>query len=107
MEKKKSEEISKEMDIQTVAALSKLTLTEQEKVSLEMELCRMLKLCRELQITDTLGVPETAYVEPVVNVLREDENACSLSRAALLQNAPKQKDGCYFVPQVIRQEGTK
>lgn len=88
-------------DTAKVARLARLKLTDAELESFTSQLGRILDY---VAILDELNVDD---VEPMVhavelsNVLRPDELAPSLPRAAALQNAPK-TDGKYFlVPAII------
>lgn len=88
-------------DTAKVARLARLKLTGAELESFTSQLGRILDY---VAILDELNVDD---VEPMVhavelsNVLRPDELAPSLPRAAALQNAPK-TDGKYFlVPAII------
>ena len=50
-----------------------------------------------------LELPEGLDTDEAIALseLREDEEKPSLTREAVLMNAPKQKDGCYVTPLVV------
>ena len=61
----------------------------------------MIGYVDQLAELDTDGVEPMSHVFPLVNVLREDEVKPSMARELILQNAPKQKDGCFLVPKTV------
>ena len=84
-----------------VAALSRLTLSPEEKAAMKQELSAIVAFADQLQAIDTTGVEPTAHVLPVQNVFREDDVRPSLERERLLANAPQQAGGCVLVPRVV------
>lgn len=91
----------KRVDVKKVARLSKLALTGQEEQAMERELSAIIAFADQLAEIDTAGVPPTAHVIPMQNVLRKDEVQPSMHREQLLENAPSAQDGYLMVPQVI------
>lgn len=90
-----------EMSVQQVAALAKLSLSEEAESRLQSELNDMLTFAQALQTVDTTGVQPTLHVVPVKNVLREDIPAPSTPRELLMQNAPAVVDGYVAVPKTF------
>jgi len=88
-------------DVEYVANLAKLRLTEKEKVAFQRELDKILEYMDQLNEVDTGNVPVTSLVIPQQNVLREDEVLPSLSADQALANAPRSEDGFFRVPRVI------
>lgn len=93
-------EISKEQ-LEHVAKLAKLNLTEEEKRRFPKDLGNMIEFVNKLNSVDTEGVQPTAHVIPINNVFREDEDRPSFDRELILKNAPSKKDGCISVPKVV------
>ena len=92
--------ISRE-EVEHVAFLARLGLTEEEKQTLQEQLSAILEHMRTLNELDTSLIPPTAQVIPLRNVMRPDEPLSSLPRDAVLQNAPD-RDGDFFrVPHVL------
>ena len=89
------------IDVDKVAALSRLTLSPEEKAAMKQELSAIVAFADQLQAIDTTGVEPTAHVLPVQNVFREDDVRPSLERERLLANAPQQAGGCVLVPRVV------
>ena len=88
-------------DLQKVAKLARLRLTEPEKTRLVTDLNQMLAYVATLGELDTIHVEPTAHVLPLANVFRPDEPTQSLSQEAALANAPKSGHGHFRVPKVI------
>ena len=88
-------------DVEYVAKLAKLQLTEEEKVTFQPELDKIVEYMDQLNEVDTENVPVTSHVIPLQNILREDKVLPSLSADQALANAPKSEDGFLRVPRVI------
>jgi aspartyl-tRNA(Asn)/glutamyl-tRNA(Gln) amidotransferase subunit C len=65
------------------------------------ELGQIVSFVEQLQAVDVDDVAPTDQVTGLVDVWREDEVRPSLSREALLANAPAQKDGYIMVKRVL------
>ena len=97
-------------DVQYVAGLANLELTDDEQARMEKDLNSILGYIDQLSELDTSNVEPMAQVMQVaaatntnnaVESLRDDELRECLPRAAVLENAP-QTDGAFFrVPKVI------
>jgi len=90
--------------VEHVADLAQLALTDEEKERFSEQLSSILEYAERLQALDTGDIPPTASVLPLKNVMREDEVRPSLPREEAMQNAPDQSDGYFVVPVVL--EGT-
>ncbi len=84
-----------------VAALARLDLTDAERERLRGELGRILEAFQVLDTLDTSGIPPTAQVIPLGNVERGDTVADPLPRGQVLRNAPRVEDGQIRVPPVL------
>ena len=89
------------IDVKSVMNLSKLTLQKEQEQQLLGGMREMVSFANELAEIDTERVSPAAHIVPLRNVLRQDTASPSFDRGLLLVNAPQQKDGCYFVPQVV------
>ncbi|WP_366972150.1 Asp-tRNA(Asn)/Glu-tRNA(Gln) amidotransferase subunit GatC [Thermoflexus sp.] len=92
--------ISRE-EVEHIAELAKLALTEEEKTLYAEQLSAILEYFRQLQEVDTSGIPPTATVLPIRNVFRPDEPGEPMPREELLRNAPAQADGCFQVQPIL------
>lgn len=84
-------------DVEHVAALARLGLTQDEKERLRDQLSSILEHINALEELDTAAIPPTAQVITLTNVMRPDEVRPSLSRESVLANAPRQSDGFFEV----------
>ena len=84
-----------------VEILAKLELTGEERRQAKADMSRMLDYIDQLNELDTEGVEPMTHIFPVSNVFREDEEENRWSREAILENAPKQKDGFFQVPKTV------
>ncbi|MCS6861399.1 MAG: Asp-tRNA(Asn)/Glu-tRNA(Gln) amidotransferase subunit GatC [Abditibacteriales bacterium] len=89
--------------VEHVALLARLELSEEEKERYMHELNQILEHFEALQRLDTENVPPTSHAIPMTNVLREDVVRPSLPREAVLQNAPDAAEGCFRVPRVVEE----
>ena len=93
--------ITKELT-QRIAHLARMTLAEEEKERMSAQLEDILG---NMTVLDRLRLDEESEGRERVNVLRPDEVADSMDRAALLDNAP-QTDGEYvLVPGAMSRGG--
>ncbi len=88
-------------DVEYVANLAKLELSEEEKKRFQKELDNIITYIDQLNELDTENVPITSHVALLQNVFREDKVLPSLSPDQALANAPEKKDGFFRVPRVI------
>ncbi len=75
-------------DVEHVAKLARLALTEDEKRLYTDQLSRILEYFAQLNAVNTDGVEPMSHALPVVNVLREDVVETPPGHAALLATAP-------------------
>ena len=88
-------------DVEHVAALARLGLSEAEKSQLRDQLSSILGHIASLDDLDTAAISPTAQVVALSNVMRLDEVRPSLPREALLANAPRQADGFFEVHAIL------
>jgi aspartyl-tRNA(Asn)/glutamyl-tRNA(Gln) amidotransferase subunit C len=88
-------------EVEYVADLAKLELSEEEKRRFQNELDNIIKYVDQLNQLDTENVPITSHVALLQNVFREDKVLPSLSPDQALANAPEKKEGFFGVPRVI------
>ena len=88
-------------DVEHVAKLARLELSEDEKIKYAGQLNAILKYAEKLNELETDDVPPTSHVLKLANVLREDSNRPSLPIEQALLNAPEEEDGQFRVPAVL------
>lgn len=87
--------------VEHIAALARLSLSEEEKALYQEQLSAILEHFARLQELDTGGISPTATVLPLRNVMRADEAHPTLPREDILANAPAAENGCFRVPAVL------
>ena len=93
-----------EIDIEHVARLARLELTDEEKTRLREQLGVILEAAAKVSEVATDDVPPTAYAIARSNVLRPDEITPSLTTDEVLSNAPEVEDDRFKVPRVVEVE---
>lgn len=90
-------------DVEKIARLSRLSLTEAEKAQNLKELNDIFSLVEKMQTVDTDGIEPMAHPHEVALRLREDA-VTETDRAAEYQAvAPEVRNRLYIVPQVIEE----
>jgi aspartyl-tRNA(Asn)/glutamyl-tRNA(Gln) amidotransferase subunit C len=87
--------------VEHIAELARLALTEAEKARYQEQLSAILEYAERLQAVDTSAIPPTATVLPLRNVLRADEARDSLPRGEVLFNAPQIEADCFRVQAIL------
>jgi aspartyl-tRNA(Asn)/glutamyl-tRNA(Gln) amidotransferase subunit C len=93
-----------EIDIDHVARLARLELSDDEKSKLREQLGVILEAAARVQEAAAADVPPTSYAIPRSNVLRPDEPRDSLSRDESLAGAPEVEADRFKVPRIVEQE---
>ena len=91
-------------DVEHVAQLARLALSEDEIVSLSEELGAILDYAAQVSALDTHDVLPTAHPLPLVNVFRPDEARPGLPRDEILAAAPDAQDNRFRVPRILGEE---
>jgi aspartyl-tRNA(Asn)/glutamyl-tRNA(Gln) amidotransferase subunit C len=93
-----------EIDIEHVARLARLELTDEEKARLREQLRAILEHAAKVGEVAARDVPPTAYAIPRSNVMRPDEVTPSLPLGEVLANAPEVEDDRFKVPRIVEIE---
>ena len=88
-------------DVEKIAVLARLAVSEGEKDRYAQDLSNILHLVEELNAVDTAGVTPTAHPLHMVQRLRPDTPNEPNQRELFQQLAPATADGLYLVPKVI------
>ena len=88
-------------DVEHVAHLARLGLTDDELARLEGQLNHILDQYAILARLDTDDIAPTAQTIELENILRDDVSQPSLPVTDLLRNAARTEGGFVAVPQVI------
>ncbi|OEY65214.1 Asp-tRNA(Asn)/Glu-tRNA(Gln) amidotransferase subunit GatC [Marinobacter sp. X15-166B] len=92
--------ISRE-DIEKVAVLARIQVTDEQIAGLETDLGNILNLVDQLQAADTDAVEPLAHPLDAVQHLRADVVSETDQRDAFQALAPATEEGLYLVPRVI------
>ena len=93
-----------EIDIEHVARLARLNLTDEEKTRLRAQLGVILEHAARVQEVAADDVPPTAQAVPRANVLRPDIVEPGLTHEEALSNAPEEEAGRFKVPRIVEAE---
>lgn len=88
-------------DVQHVANLARLGLSDDEVSQLREELSSILGHIEVLHQIDTESISPTAQVNSLFNVMRDDVVQPSLSQAQVMANAPQEREGFLEVKAVL------
>ena len=87
-------------DVEHVAKLARLELTEAEKEKFTKQLGDVLKYVEQMTEVDTTNVKPMAHAFDIVNVMRDDKVVSEVSKEELLKNAPEEENGFFRVPKI-------
>jgi aspartyl-tRNA(Asn)/glutamyl-tRNA(Gln) amidotransferase subunit C len=88
-------------DVEYVAKLAKLEVTDGEKEKFTAQLNDILLYIDQLNELETTGVKPMTHAIAVTNAFREDRVMESLGTAGALANAPDARGEFFRVPKVI------
>jgi aspartyl-tRNA(Asn)/glutamyl-tRNA(Gln) amidotransferase subunit C len=90
-----------EIDVEHVARLARLALTDEERERFREQLGVILEHAERVTEVAAADVEPTAQPVPQTNVFRHDEPWESLRPEEALSNAPEVEDGRFKVPRII------
>jgi aspartyl-tRNA(Asn)/glutamyl-tRNA(Gln) amidotransferase subunit C len=90
-----------EVDIEKLATLSRIRLTEEEKAAYGAQLADILGFFQKLQEVDVTGIRPMAHPFEAEAPLREDVPAEPWNPERSLANAPASRDSQVVVPKVV------
>ncbi len=91
----------KPSDVEKLADLARLEISEDTINEVCSSVTEVLKLVDQLQAVDTQGVKPMAHPLDAIQALRTDEVSEANVRAEYQAIAPATEDGLYLVPKVI------
>lgn len=94
-----------EDEVQHVALLARLDLTDDEVAALAPQLSEILAYAEQVGAVAADDVEPLTHPYPLSNVFREDELRASLPRDLLLSQAPDVEDDRFAVPRIVAEEG--
>lgn len=88
-------------EIEHIALLARLSLSEEEKNLFGSQLSGILDYMEKLNELDTRAVEPTSHVLSLNNVTRDDMPVPSILREDALMNAPSHTEKFFRVPKII------
>ena len=89
------------IDVEHVARLARLGLTEKEKILFGEQLGNILQYAENLNKLDINDIPPTSHAIPMKNVLREDVIDQTDDIEAILANGPEVEENMFRVPRIM------
>ena len=87
-------------DVEHVAKLARLELTDEEKELYTKQLGDVLQYVNQMNEVDTSHIEPMTQVVDFVNVMREDKVVYEQTKEELMKNAPEQENGFFKVPKI-------
>ena len=91
-------------EVARVAALARISLTDQEISRLAGELNVIVDSIARINTVATPDVPATSHPLPLTNVFRSDTPQQPLTQEQALSGAPDSQDGKFLVPQILDED---
>ena len=91
-------------DVERVASLARLSVTEEEAERLAAEFDSFLGYIETLQELDTSDIEPTSHPIPLPTPMREDLPEASIDAELAVANAPESSETSFLVPKVIDSE---
>ncbi len=88
-------------DVEHVAKLARLGLTQVEKKRFTEQLSRILEYAEIINKLDTKNVAPTSHAIPMKNVFRSDRVSEFEDRKSIIANAPKEENNMFSVPRIM------
>lgn len=88
-------------EVEHVALLARLSLTEEEKLLFSKQLTLILDYADKLNEVPTDNVEPLTHILPVYNIFKPDEMGSGTSREEMLANSQGVEDNHYKVPKII------
>jgi len=90
------------LTVKKIATLVKLEFNEEQAVSIQQDLSRMLDFVNKLNEVETENVEPLVYMLNERPTLRKDEPLQEISQEEALKNAPDKDTDFFKVPKVIK-----
>ena len=92
------------VDVERVASLARLSVTDEEAERLAAELDSFLGYIETLQELDTSDIEPTSHPIPLPTPMREDLPEAPIDAELAVANAPESAGSSFLVPKVIDSE---
>jgi aspartyl-tRNA(Asn)/glutamyl-tRNA(Gln) amidotransferase subunit C len=91
-------------EVERVASLARLSLSDEEAEKLVAELDSLLEHFNTLQEIDTTGITPTSHPIPLPTPMRDDREVAAMDPELAVANAPESVGTAFSVPKVIGSE---
>ena len=88
-------------DVEHVAILARLGLTEDEKKKFTEQLSGILEYAETINQLDTKNTAPTSHAIPMKNVFREDKAVPCEDLKEIIANAPEEENNMFSVPKIM------
>ena len=92
----------KKEDVEKMAQLSRLELTDEEKEKFAGQFSDILGYVEELSEIDDKNIEPIDQITGLSNVSREDKITNDCDRSKMLENVPEQQDGFIKVKSILK-----
>lgn len=96
-----SSQSNHELDVEYIASLSRMALSEAELAIFETQLQDILGYVDQLKKLDVEGIEPTQHAVPVTNVMRPDVAEPWDVHAEAMNNAPAHHQGQFVLPRIV------
>jgi aspartyl-tRNA(Asn)/glutamyl-tRNA(Gln) amidotransferase subunit C len=94
-------DVNDSIDINRIASLARLSLTDDERACFQRQLSDVLAYMEKLSELDLEGVEAMSHPHPLQNIFREDVEQDSGDCDVYLRNAPETRDGQFALPKIL------
>ena len=91
-------------EVERVASLARLSLSDEEAEQLTVELDSLLEHFESLQELDTTGITPTSHPISLPTPMRDDRAVVAMDPELAIANAPESVGTAFVVPKVIDSE---
>jgi len=88
-------------DVEHVAKLARLGLTEEEKEKFTVQLSNIIEYAETINKLDTSNIEPTSHSIPMSNIFREDKMKQFEDIESIMNNAPDKEDNMFRVPRIL------
>jgi len=89
------------IDVDHVARLARLGLSDEEKKLYGEQLSRILEYAETLNKLPTEGIEPTTHSLPMKNIFREDKAIPCKDIESITINSPQEESGMFVVPRIM------
>ena len=90
-----------EINVDHIAKLARLGLSDEEKKLFQVQLSAILEYANNLKKIDTANIPPTSHAIPMKNVFREDKALPFENVEDILANGPEIENHMFKVPKIM------